>query len=74
MGDPRRLEARLGEELRILVTSDVADEVHLHGYDRRAQVAAGGQAAIALKAEIPGVFEMELEKRHLRLGELLVKP
>ncbi len=74
VGGPVRLEARLGEQLRIVVNSDVADEVHIHGYDRLAPVAAGGQAAIVLKADLPGVFEMELERRNLSLGELVVKP
>lgn len=73
VGGPVRVETRLGEQLRIVVSSDLADEVHIHGYDRRAQVGAGGQVAIELKADIPGVFEMELEKRRLRLGQLVVK-
>ncbi len=73
VGGPVRVETRLGEQLRIVVSSDVTDEVHVHGYDRRAKVDAGGQAAFVLVADIPGVFEMELEKRRLRLGELVVK-
>ncbi len=73
VGGPARVESRLGEQLRMVVSSDVADEVHLHGYDRSAPVGAGGQASIVLTADIPGVFEIELESRRLRLGELVVK-
>jgi hypothetical protein len=72
-GGARRVEADLGEEIRLVVRSDVADEVHLHGYDRRVDVDAGGEALLAFRADIPGVFEAELEERRLRLVTLQVR-
>lgn len=69
-----RIEARVGEEVRIVVRSDVADEVHVHGYERRAEVPAGGEAVLVFLTDIPGVFEVELEGRHLALAELRVSP
>ena len=44
-----------------MVTSDTAEEVHVHGYDILKAVSGGHPAHFAFTAEIPGVFEVELE-------------
>jgi hypothetical protein len=56
------------------VRSDVADHVHLHGYDLMRDVAPGAPAQLVFTADIPGRFEIELEDRHLQLAELEVRP
>jgi hypothetical protein len=58
----------------IVVTSDVADEVHLHGYDLMRNVAAGGTTRIRFKATLPGRFEVELEDRGVQIADLTVEP
>jgi hypothetical protein len=63
-----------GDTVVLVVTSDVADEVHLHGYDLSRDVAAGGTARIRFKANIPGRFEVELEERRVPIAELTVNP
>jgi hypothetical protein len=63
-----------GERVVVIVTSDVSDHVHVHGYDRFADVAPGKRARIALRARIPGRFVIELEDRHAQIGELTVTP
>ncbi|MEO8696527.1 MAG: hypothetical protein ABI658_23650 [Acidimicrobiales bacterium] len=65
--------AVLGQAVVIKVTSDVADEVHLHGYDKKADAAPGSVATITFVADKPGIFEVELEKKGLKLFELEVK-
>ena len=45
------------------VTSDVAEEIHHHGYNQTAQVAAGKTATLTFVANTPGTFEVELESR-----------
>lgn len=65
-----RHEVALGETVTIRVTSDVADHVHLHGYDVLADVTAGGTAELTFDATIPGVFEVELEDSRIPLLEL----
>lgn len=67
-----RVAAELGEQLVLRITSDVADEVHLHGYDLRADVAAGGTVEIPFTASIPGGFEVELEGLGRALFQLRV--
>ncbi|MBA2384839.1 MAG: hypothetical protein H0V68_09300 [Actinobacteria bacterium] len=56
------------------MTSDVADEVHVHGYDVHADVARGQPATIEFTADVPGRFEIELEERGLQIAELEVRP
>ena len=63
-----------GDRVVVLVTSDVSDEVHVHGYDLMADVAPGSPARIAFRATIPGRFEVELEDRGVQIAELTVNP
>lgn len=65
-----RIAVPLGETVTILVTSDVADHIHVHGYDLFADVEAGGTGSITFEATIPGVFEVELEDSAIELVEL----
>ncbi|MBC7679628.1 MAG: hypothetical protein H7233_11660 [Pseudorhodobacter sp.] len=67
-----RVEVPLNKEVVLRVTSDVADEVHLHGYDLKADVAPGGTVEIPFTASIPGGFEVELENSGLPLFQLRV--
>jgi len=62
-----------GDHVVVVVKSDVADEVHVHGYDLKGDVAAGGTARIAFVAKTPGRFEIELENRGLQIGDLTVE-
>lgn len=63
-----------GDRVALVVRSDVADEVHLHGYDISRDVAAGGTARIAFRANIAGRFEVELEERSVQIADLTVRP
>jgi heme/copper-type cytochrome/quinol oxidase subunit 2 len=56
----------------VRVTSDVADEIHVHGYDLKQDVEAGSTAEISFTADIPGVFEVELENAGFKLADLEV--
>jgi len=63
-----------GDRVVLVVSSDVADEVHLHGYDISRDVAAGGTVRIQFTADVPGRFEVELEERGVQIAELTVQP
>ena len=63
-----------GDRVRLVVTSDVADEIHLHGYDVSRDVAAGGTVTLAFRASIPGRFEAELEERGVQIADITVEP
>ncbi len=72
VGGVERYPVEVGTTVRIEVTSDTADEVHLHGYDVFVDVEPGVAAVLEVQADIPGVFEAELEDSHLPLFELEV--
>lgn len=69
---PRRWAVSVGDSVTLRVSADVADEVHLHGYDHSVEVAPGAPAELSISADIPGIFEVELEDRGLRLADLEV--
>ena len=68
-----RQRATLNQSVTIRVTSDVADEVHVHGYEKRFPVAAGQRGEVTFVANIPGVFEVEFEKSHKQLFTMEVR-
>jgi hypothetical protein len=74
VGGVERLEYDSGERVRFTVRSDVTDEVHVHGYDISREVTAGGTVRFAFPADVEGVFEVELEQRHVQIAELRVNP
>jgi hypothetical protein len=73
-GGIHRQTVKQDDQIKLVVRSDVADEIHLHGYDLMKDVEAGGTATIAFKADVPGQFEVELEDRGLQIAELTVEP
>ena len=42
-----------GDRVVLVVKSDVADEIHLHGYDLSRDVTAGGTARLPFTATLP---------------------
>ena len=56
------------------MTSDIAEEVHVHGYDREAAIPAGGRAKLRFPATIDGRFEIELHGSGQQIAELTVNP
>jgi hypothetical protein len=71
-GDTGRVPVAAGEHVTLVITSDVADEVHVHGYDLETELAPGKPAEIAFDATIPGVFEVELHEAGTQLLSLQV--
>ena len=74
VGGIARDSVKRGRLVVIRVTSDVADHVHLHGYDVMADVGPGEPATIEFSADVPGRFEIELEDLGLQIAELEVRP
>jgi FtsP/CotA-like multicopper oxidase with cupredoxin domain len=59
VGGTRDIEVESGDTVRIVVTSDAADEIHLHGYDITRNAAPGQPARFRFEAEAEGSFEIE---------------
>jgi len=74
VGGVKEIEVKQGERIRFRVKSDVADEVHFHGYDVSEDVAPGQDANFNVKATITGIFEAELEDRGTQIASIRVDP
>ena len=72
LGGIARVDVEQGRRVELVVRSDVADAVHLHGYDLFDDVSPDEPARIRFRATIPGRVEAELEERHVSLLELTV--
>jgi hypothetical protein len=70
----QELEYSAGDQVRFRVRSDVADEIHVHGYDLMKDVPAGGTVSFSFPADIEGIFEVELEGLKEQIAELRVNP
>lgn len=52
----------LGETVVLRATSDVAEELHVHTFDLRTELAPGRPGELRFTAEIPGRQEVEFER------------
>ena len=73
-GGVKRIRVNAGERVRLIFQSDVADHVHIHGYDLQKDVGPGKNARFNFKATIEGSFEIELEERAIEIASLSVRP
>lgn len=74
-GKLQKINATQGDRVTFKVKADKADEVHLHGYDIKKDVAAGQTITFGpIKADITGVFEIEFENQKQQIGSLVVEP
>jgi hypothetical protein len=58
-GGVQRVGVKKGDTVRLLVSSDGTDEIHLHGYDITRRAAPGKAARFRFEANVEGVFELE---------------
>jgi len=63
----------LGNTVRLIVTADAADEVHVHGYELTLDFAVGVPAELTFVAVLPGIFTVELHDSEQLLCELRVE-
>jgi hypothetical protein len=79
VGGTKSIEVQKGDPVRIVVSSDRDDDIHLHGYDIERTVAPGKPATFAFRASIEGVFELESheaehEGKEPLIARLVVEP
>ncbi|MFQ5558044.1 MAG: hypothetical protein ACE5GB_11125, partial [Acidimicrobiales bacterium] len=53
--------ASVGDVVEIVVVSAIDEELHVHAYDVMGDLVAGERTIIRFDADIPGVFDVELE-------------
>jgi phage tail sheath gpL-like len=75
VGGVKTITVPKGDRVLIYVTSsDTTDEVHLHGYDIKRNLRAGGRVTFSFTASAEGIFEMELESTATQIAKLVVRP
>lgn len=74
LGGTHLLTYRKGALINLTVRSDVADEVHFHGYDIHEDVAPGHPVHFLIRATIEGSYPVELEEHAQTLAQVTVEP
>lgn len=69
----QRVEIPKDSRVRLQVTTDVDDEVHVHGYDIEEPLEAGRTTTIEFVADQQGVFAVETHEGGLELLQLEVR-
>ncbi|MEV4188638.1 hypothetical protein AB0J28_45115 [Streptosporangium canum] len=70
---PGRVEVARGQAVRLVVTSDVADEIHVHGFDLTRRLEPGRPVTVDVLADRTGLFEVETHDSGLVLTQLAVR-
>ncbi len=71
-GGIQTVKADVGRTVKVTVTSDVADEVHVHGYDKEFEVGPGSPGSVVFTADTKGTFEIETHETGKLLAKLVV--
>ena len=58
-GEPKSISVTTGDPVRIVVSSDAANKLHLHGFDIEKTAMPGKPARFSFDANIEGEFELE---------------
>jgi hypothetical protein len=74
VGGVQDINVKKGQQVRFTVQSDVADEIHIHGYDFHKNVPKNGSVSFSFPAKIDGGFVIELESRGEQIAALKVQP
>ncbi len=70
---PRTVDLAVGEKLTLVITSDHADELHIHGFEIEKELAPGKAVSVDLVGDQRGVFEVETHESELRLLKIAVQ-
>jgi hypothetical protein len=62
-----------GDTVKLVVTTDTADEVHVHGVDIEKETAPGKPVTITFVAKDAGIYEVETHESGLQLLQLEVR-
>lgn len=75
VGGTQEFEFTEGDEIRIEITTDAADELHFHGYDVYLDIEPGKTNELVVdQADIGGVFELESHSTGALFANVSVVP
>jgi heme/copper-type cytochrome/quinol oxidase subunit 2 len=72
-GAEPRTVVPVGTQVRLSVTTDAVDELHVHGYELTQRVSAGETATVEFLADRPGLYEVEFHDSQRVLTRLQVQ-
>jgi len=70
---PTTVDLGVGEKLTLTVTSDHADQLHIHGFEVEQDLVAGQPTTVTVTGDQPGVYEVETHHPELRLMKIAVR-
>ncbi|WP_369820404.1 cupredoxin domain-containing protein [Phycicoccus sp. Soil803] len=70
---PATVDLAVGEQLTLTVTSDHADQLHIHGFEIEKDLVAGTPLSVTVTGAQPGVYEVETHHPELRLMKIAVR-
>lgn len=73
-GTVRTITVSKGDTVRFRARSGEAEELHVHGYDILRELEPAASTRVSFTADIEGIFEIELERSGVQIGELRVEP
>jgi heme/copper-type cytochrome/quinol oxidase subunit 2 len=68
-----RVDVEVGAPVRLLVTSDTDDELHVHGVDIEQPLVAGQPTVLDFVPPEPGVYDVETHDSHLLLVQVAAR-
>ena len=75
VGGVAEIEVTEGDELRVAITTDAPDELHLHTYDVYLDIVPGKTNELVVEsADIGGIFELESHSTAALIAEISVVP
>ncbi|MEA2478834.1 MAG: hypothetical protein QOJ07_756 [Thermoleophilaceae bacterium] len=73
-GGVKKISVKDGDQVRILVTVDKPQDIHLHGYDIEKPAKPSTPVVFQFKADKQGVFELESHASNQKIAQLTVHP
>lgn len=72
--ETKQFSVKKGDVVEFTITSDLEDELHLHGYDKTLLLYQKKAVKLMFTADTSGSFPLELHKDELEIGTLIVEP
>jgi hypothetical protein len=73
-GGKQKIVVNKGDVVRLNVTSDDQEQIHVHGFDIEKEVSPGSPAQFKFTADIEGRFEVESHTTDTQIAEITVNP
>ena len=71
----KKVDVKAGEPVRLIVNSDVADELHVHSDPSQSfDIKAAPNQTFEITIKVPGQVEIEAEELGIQIVTLVIRP